>query len=198
MVKIFFLPGAGGSADFWRPVAQGVLPERKRRFFSWPGLGNEPHRPEVRGVTDLVAMVLAEMEEPVDLIAQSMGGLVAIKAALAAPDKVRRLVLTATSGGVPVEDLGGANWQVKYRQDFPHAAAWITETREDLSSKLGRIVAPTLLLWGDRDAISPPAVGGRLKDWLPKAELVVVGGGEHDLALTHAAEIAPLIADHLR
>jgi pimeloyl-ACP methyl ester carboxylesterase len=198
MVKLLFLPGAGASADFWRPAAQGVLPERARHFFSWPGLGNEPPRPEARGVDDLVAMVLAEMAEPVDLIAQSMGGLVAIKAALAAPDKVRRMVLTATSGGVPVGDLGGANWRVNYRRDFPNAAPWITEIREDLSSQLGTILAPTLLLWGDKDAISPLTVGNRLKDGLPKATLVVVQGGDHALAQTHAAEIAPLITGHLR
>jgi pimeloyl-ACP methyl ester carboxylesterase len=143
-------------------------------------------------------MVLTEMQEPVDLVAQSMGGLIAIKAALTAPDRVRRLVLTATSGGVPVQNLGGADWRLKYRQDFPNAASWITEAREDLSAELGSIVAPTLLLWGDQDAISPLAVGTRLKDCLPHAELVVVKGGDHDFALTHAADIAPLIAEHLR
>lgn len=196
--KLLFLPGAGGSADFWRPVAQGVHPARRRRFFAWPGLGDEPHDPAVRGLDDLVAMVAAEMTEPCDLVAQSMGGLVAIKAALAAPGQVRRLVLTATSGGVPVRELGGTEWKNNYRRNYPNAAPWITEAREDLSARIGSIRAPTLLLWGDQDPISPLSVGERLAALLPNARLRVIAGGAHDLAQTHAAEIAPLIASHVR
>ena len=170
---------------------------RPAHFFAWPGLGNEPADPDVGGIDDLVALVLAELDQPADLIAQSMGGLVAIKAALAAPGKVRRLVLAATSAGVPVADLGGADWRADYRRSFPNAAAWITEPQPDLSAELGRIAAPTLLLWGDADPVSPPAVGRRLQALLPDARLHIVAGGDHDLAVTHAAEVAPLIAAHL-
>jgi pimeloyl-ACP methyl ester carboxylesterase len=179
-------------------VADQVLRDRDRHFFSWPGLGDEPHSPEVRGVDDLVAMVLKVIDEPVALIAQSMGGLVAIKVALAAPDKVRRLVLVATSGGFPVDTLGGADWRTSYRRDFPGAASWITQTHDDLSPLIGQIEAPTLLIWGDKDPVSPLAAGRRLEQMLPNASLWVVTGGDHDLALTHSVEVATLIADHLR
>jgi pimeloyl-ACP methyl ester carboxylesterase len=197
MAKLIFLPGAVGSADFWRPAADRLRPGRAMRFLAWPGLGEEPGRPEVQGLDDLVAMTLAELSEPADLVAQSMGGLVAIKAALAAPDKVRRLVLTATSGGVPVEDLGGADWRDDYRRDFPRAAAWITELREDLSAQIPQVRAPTLLIWGDRDPISPTGVGMRLQALLPDATLRIVEGGGHDLARSHAAEVAAMLDAHL-
>jgi pimeloyl-ACP methyl ester carboxylesterase len=197
VTKLLFLPGAGASASFWRPVSDRMLPERPRHLFSWPGLGDEAHDPNVRGVDDLVAIVRARMDEPVDLIAQSMGGLIAVKAALAAPERVRRLALTATSGGVPVEDFGASEWRDDYRHEFPNAAAWITEAREDLSHRIGRIKAPTLLLWGSHDPISPIAVGEHLCELLPNAMLHVIAGAGHDLAQTHAAQIAPLIAEHL-
>jgi pimeloyl-ACP methyl ester carboxylesterase len=150
---------------------------------------------------DLVGMVLAELDEPVDLIAQSLGGLVALRAALKMPERIRRLVLTATSAGMPMHDLGAADWRADYRREFPNAAAWITEdvkSREDVSSQLRSVRAPSLLIWGDADCISPPSVGRRLRQLLPDSRLHIVRGGAHDLALTHAAEIAPLIADHLR
>lgn len=197
MSPVLFLPGAGGGAAFWRPVAGRLDLDRPTRFLAWPGLGNEPPSPDVRGLDDLVALTLAAMTEPSDLVAQSMGGLVAIKAALAAPDRVRRLVLTGTSGGVPVADLGGADWRPNYRAQFPNAAAWIAEAREDLSARIPTIRAPVLLLWGDRDAISPVAVGERLAALLPHASLEVVPGGDHDFPVTHAAAIAPLIRRHL-
>jgi pimeloyl-ACP methyl ester carboxylesterase len=126
-----------------------------------------------------------------------MGGLVAVKAALAAPDRVKRLVLTATSGGVPVTALGGADWQAGYYREHPQAARWIGAVREDLSDQLGAITAPTLLLWGDNDPISPVAVGKRLLSLLPNARLHVVPGGDHDLATTHAGAVAALIVRHL-
>lgn len=197
MPKILFLPGAGGSAAFWRPVADRLEAGRPKHLFSWPGLGNEPSDPDVRGMADLVTMVLSHLDEPADLVAQSMGGYVAIRAALAAPDRVRRLVLTGTSAGVPVTDLGGINWRPNYRRNFPGAAAWITEAGEDLSLRLGSLDAPTLLLWGAIDQISPPAVGERLLALLPNAALHVVPDGDHDFPSVKAAEIAPLIAKHL-
>jgi len=198
MTDMLFLPGAGASAAFWRPVADRLDLDRRRRFFAWPGLGNEPHDENVRGLDDLVSMVLSEIDGPADLIAQSMGGLVAVRVALAAPGKVRRLVLTAASGGVPMSDLGAADWRAEYQREFPAAALWITEVHEDLSSRLASISAPCLLLCGDADAISPPSVGRRLCELLPDARLHIVQGGDHDLAQTHAAEVAILIREHLR
>jgi pimeloyl-ACP methyl ester carboxylesterase len=198
MTKIHFLPGAGASATFWRPVADRLDPNRHMCFFSWPGLGNEPHDPNVRGIDDLVSMVLSDLHEPADLIAQSMGGLIAARVALAAPGKIRRLVLTATSAGVPVRTFGAVDWRADYQREFPAAATWITEANEDLSPRLPLIKVPCLLLWGDADAISPPAVGRKLCELLPDARLHIVRGGDHDLAQTHADQIAPLIAEHLR
>jgi pimeloyl-ACP methyl ester carboxylesterase len=165
-------------------------------FFAWPGLGNEPATPDVNGIDDLVAMVLDHMDEPVNIVAQSMGGLVAVKAALVAPEKLSRLVLAVTSAGVPVADLGGSNWQSDYYRAYPHAAQWIGEASEDLSDQIMSIEAPTLLLWGDSDPISPVAVGERLLSLLPNANLHVVRGGDHDLAQTHTPAVANLIKRH--
>lgn len=198
MTALFFLPGAGASALFWRPVADLLDCGAEQHFFSWPGLGNEPHAPEINGIDDLVSSVLDRLHSPADLVAQSMGGLVAIKVALAAPRNVRRLVLCATSGGIPIADLGGAEWRAEYRRNFPNAASWITDGHEDLSSSIKAVDVPVLLLWGSADAISPPAVGRRLERLLPNAELHIIPGGDHDMAQTHAATMAPLIADHLQ
>ncbi len=193
--KTLFLPGAGGSASFWRPVAARTALDSV--FLAWPGLGDEPPVPEVTAFNDLVTLVIRHMDEPVNIVAQSMGGLVAIKAALAAPDKLRRLVLAVTSAGVPVGDLGGVDWRSDYYQAYPHAARWIGDTREDLSARLALVTAPTLLLWGDHDPISPLAVGRRLCALLPDARLHVIPGGDHDLAQTHVREVAGLIEQHL-
>ncbi len=195
VTKTLYLPGAGASASFWKPVAD--LTRLDGAFFAWPGLGDEPATPDVNGIDDLVAMVLDHMGEPVNIVAQSMGGLVAVKAALAAPKKLSRLVLAVTSAGVPVADFGGSNWRADYYRAYPHAAQWIGEAHEDLSDRIASIEAPTLLLWGDNDPISPLAIGERLLSLLPNANLHVVRGGNHDLAQTHAPVVADLIKRHL-
>jgi pimeloyl-ACP methyl ester carboxylesterase len=192
-----FLPGALGAAGFWRPVGE-LLPDAwEKVYLAWPGLGAQQPDPDVQGFDDLVSLVERELGGAGDLVAQSMGAVVAVRVASRHPDRVRRLVLVATSGGVDVSRLGGADWRDEYRRDHPAAAGWITRDSPDQSNEIARITAPTLLLWGDSDPISPVAVGEHLLSLLPNARLHVVTGGSHSLAVDRAREVAPLIAAHL-
>jgi len=196
--RILFLPGAGGSPDFWRPVGERLPAAWPREYFGWPGLGDQPHDPAIRGFDDLVAMVAARMADgPVDLVAQSMGGVIASRLAIERPRSVRRLVLAVTSGGIDVAGLGASDWREDYRASFPQAAAWITEVRAAAALPVEQIAAPTLLIWGDSDAISPIAVGHHLAGRVPDSRLEIVPGGDHDLARVHADLVAGLVARHL-
>lgn len=196
--RLLFLPGAGGSPDFWRPLGDLLPAHIHKRYLGWPGLGHQPHAAHVRGFDDLVALVVAELgDEPVDLLAQSMGGAVALRVALDHPHRVRRLVLAVTSGGLDVSALGGSDWRANYRASFPRAASWITEARPDYAGELGRVHQPTLLLWGDADAISPVAVGQQLQRVLPSATLQVLKDGDHDIVATRAHEVLPHVRLHL-
>jgi pimeloyl-ACP methyl ester carboxylesterase len=195
MSKVLFLPGASGSASFWKPIADRAGVEGV--FFAWPGLGDEPALPDINGIDDLVALVADEITGPVDIVAQSMGGLIAIKLALAFPGMIKRLVLAVTSGGVPVADLGGSDWRPDYFAAYPRAAKWIADPVGDLSRQIPSIEAPSLLLWGDADPISPVAVGKRLSAILPNARLCVFPGADHDLVRTHMDAVAAEIKRHL-
>jgi pimeloyl-ACP methyl ester carboxylesterase len=197
MTKILFLPGSGASPDFWKPVGALLPADRPKHYFGWPGLGHQPHDPAIKDIDDLVRMVMTEMDEPVDLVAQSMGGVIAARLAIEHPQKVRRLVLTVTSGGVDMAAFGASDWRAGYRKSFPNAAPWIYEPRTAAPQPVEKITAPTLLLWGDADPISPTAVGKYLENRIPDARLHIVAGGDHDLAQTHAADVAPMIARHL-
>lgn len=195
--RILFLPGAGGSPQFWKPVAEALPATWPKEHFGWPGLGAQPHDPAIRGLDDLKRLVSDRMDEPVDLVAQSMGGVIAARIALEHPELVRRLVLCVTSGGVDMAGLGASDWRADYRRSFPKAASWITDGSSAASLPVEKIVASTLLIWGDRDPVSPVAVGRHLAERLPNARLEVVPGGDHDVAGTHADLVARLIARHL-
>jgi pimeloyl-ACP methyl ester carboxylesterase len=195
--SLLFLPGAGGDARFWHPVGELLPAAWRKTYLAWPGLGAEPHDPDVRGIDDLVRLAAAKLKVPSTVLAQSMGGIVAIRLALAHPDLVTHLVLTATSGGVDVARLGAADWRENYRREYPQAAEWITRVRADHLPELARIAQPTLLIWGDADPISPLAVGRQLATLLPKAELAIVPGGDHAFARDRATVVAPLIERHI-
>jgi pimeloyl-ACP methyl ester carboxylesterase len=197
MRNVIFLPGAVGAAAFWRPVGDLLPAAWKKVYLAWPGLGAESPDPAVRGFDDLVRLVEAELTDESALVAQSMGGIVAVRVALMHPDKLRRLVLVATSGGVDVARLGGSDWRTDYKANYPQAAPWITDDRPDHTGEIPTITAPTLLLWGDSDPISPVSVGEHLGSLLPNATLSVIAGGTHSLALDHARDVASRIREHL-
>lgn len=195
--RLMFLPGASGNTAFWRPVAERLTHPGERLHIGWPGFGSTPPDPAVNGMEDLVARVIAAMDRPTALIAQSMGGVIAMRAALEKPTQVTHLVLTATSGGLDLSGFDVEDWRPALQAEQPALPPWFAEDRQDLSAQLGRITVPVLLLWGDADPISPVAVGERLAALLPNARLHVLAGGEHDLAHVHAAQAAPLIDAHL-
>jgi pimeloyl-ACP methyl ester carboxylesterase len=168
------------------------------RLLNWPGAGTEPHDPAINGYGDLTAMAASQIGASADLVAQSMGGAVAIGVALRHPHKVRRLVLVATSGGLDVRRFDAENWRGEYRSEYPDAAAWVSEDTVDHSTDLPAIQIPVCLIWGDRDPISPPTIGHALNAALPCSTLHIIPGATHMMARERADDIAPLIVAHLR
>lgn len=194
---LLFLPGASGNRGLWQPISDRLMHPAKRKFIGWPGFGGVPADPTVDGFDALIRLVRRELTEPVAIFAQSMGGTIALSLALEMPELITHLVLSVTAGGIDVAALGAADWRPEFRRENPDFPPWFENARIDLTDKLGNIQIPTLLLWGNADAISPVAVGQRLQQLLPRAELIVVDGGMHDLAAVHATELVAPIQRHL-
>ena len=191
--RLLFLPGAGGRTSLWRPVAQGLSHPGPRELIAWPGFGGVEPDLTITGLEDLVQRVLGRVTEPVVLFAQSMGGVIALRAALAAQEQIRALVLSVTSGGIDVTALGAVDWRPQFERENPGLPRWFLDARDDLTEQLHRVQIPTLLLWGDADPISPVCVGQRLAALLPNAKLLIVPGGTHDLVFERASDILPHI-----
>jgi pimeloyl-ACP methyl ester carboxylesterase len=58
---------------------------------------------------------------------------------------------------------------------------------------LGGIRAPTLLAWGERDAVYSLPAAERLRHAIPGARLVTLAGAGHLLAIERPLELAELI-----
>ena len=195
--QTLFLPGASGNTQFWRPVAQALKHPANQIHIGWPGFGPTPKQADVNGLDDLVPLITRQLDRPTALVAQSMGGVVAVLAALQNPQAITHLVLAATSGGMDMASLGAQDWRAEFVRNNPDLPDWFGTWHEDVSARLTTLDIPTLLLWGDADPISPVAAGERLQTLLPKAELHVFPGGDHGFANSMAAQLVPLIDRHL-
>src|SRR5262249_20068089 len=133
----------------------------------------------------------------VALVAQSMGGVLAIRAALDHPQSVSHLVLTATSGGIDLTSFDTQDWREEYRRANPRAPAWVYERPFGRDDHLRSLTIPSLLIWATRDPISPPAVGRHLAGLLPNARLLELDDESHLFARERPDDVAPLIAAHL-
>jgi pimeloyl-ACP methyl ester carboxylesterase len=195
---LLFLPGAGGSASFWAPVAERLADLGPAHLLGYPGFGGAPADPSIRDLDGLFRWVVARLPEGRShVVAQSMGGVLAARLAIERPERVARLVLAATSGGVDVARLGGTDWRPEYRAALPDAPPWFAEDRTDLDARLAAIRAPTLLLWSDADPLSPLAVAHHLAARIPGARTALVPGGTHAFAQERPGEVAALVRAHL-
>jgi poly(3-hydroxyoctanoate) depolymerase len=198
VTPLVFLPGAGGSASFWRPVAERLSQVGECHLLRYPGFDGAEAEPGVESLDDLYRWVLDRLPPGAShLVAQSMGGVLAARLAIEHPQRVARLVLAATSGGVDVRRLGAAEWRDEYVRALPDVPRWFAEDRTDLTAALGSIRAPTLLLWSDADPISPLAVARFLGERIPGARLATVAGGTHAFAAERPDEVAAIVRAHL-
>jgi poly(3-hydroxyoctanoate) depolymerase len=198
VLPVVFFPGAGGRAGFWRPVADRLADVGSPVVLAWPGFGDVPAAPSIDSLDGLYGWAVTRLPAgSFHLVAQSMGGVLAIRLAIEHPERVATLVLCATSGGVDVTALGGEDWRPAYRAELPDVPDWFARDRTDLTARLSAIRAPTLVLSGDQDPICPPAVAQLLCKRILHVRAEVLHGGAHDFANLHATEVAAAIRRHI-
>lgn len=184
--NLVFLPGSSGHGSFWDPIRK-QLDGYSCAALDWPGLGGNPPLPEVRSFDDLVAWTIEQIDVPSVLIGQSMGGFVAMRVAIERPDLVTHLALAVTSAGVDRQRLGLDDWRL---QPQPGDAQWVADPQASLEEDIPKVRVPSLLLWADKDPISPLPLGRRLQELLPDAVLAVYPSDDHWVVLKHAADVA--------
>jgi len=64
-------------------------------------------------------------------------------------------------------------------QPSPTALGALVQNAADVSADLPAVAAPTLLVWGSRDALVPPSIGPRMHAQIPDARLIVLDGAGH-------------------
>ncbi len=152
-----------------------------------------------------------------DVIAHSMGGLIALLLAAHYPQRVGRMVLAAAAGGAAMgAGLGEMSLRALSASLFCtptfiptiawdglragpvallQAAAYLLHT--DPMPHTQQVRAPILLVWGAQDTLVPPWIGHLYKAALPQAELIVLPKAGHVVMVDQAAHFNQLALDFL-
>lgn len=198
MKHLVFLPGASGSTEFWQPLIELLSADYTVQVIAYPGFGAESAQTGIYNFASLSEYVLEQIQKDSVLIAQSMGGVFAIQAALKKPHLIKGMVLIATSGGIDLSSFNVEDWRTANTNQFLNYPDWFATAQLDYSAQLSQIKKKVLLLWGDADQISPVAVGEYLNQQFDDSYLQVIHGGDHLFAEAHAKDVAPLIRQYLQ
>ena len=79
------------------------------------------------------------------------------------------------------------------------AEQWDADLAHDTLDRLGQIAAPTLVVAGEQDLLTPPWHGKQVAEAIPGArlEMFTGPGSSHALGMERAEEFVPLVAGFL-
>ena len=106
------------------------------------------------------------------------------------PRSFRRLVPAFTWMG-PLAAL-------RPRHSFVSQIDAILNTREDLVDQLSTISAPTMVIVGNQDILTPRGDSEEIAERIPNAELVVISGAAHGLMMEHSSTFNKILIEFLQ
>jgi pimeloyl-ACP methyl ester carboxylesterase len=197
---LILVHGLGGSTRWWARNVPALARSCRVHAVDLVGFGRSRRQRFALGeAAGLLVQWMAQLGlERASWVGHSMGGFIAAHLAAQFPARVERLVLV-DAAALP---LGRLSLRLVWRMalGLPHVPLTLlpglcadalragpvtlaTALRQlraaDIRLDLARIAAPTLILWGEHDALLPVAVGQRLQACLPQATFKVIAGAGH-------------------
>jgi pimeloyl-ACP methyl ester carboxylesterase len=192
--------GLGGSGRWWGPVVPALARDHNVHTIDLVGFGaSAGQRFSLEAAADQIGAFMDALGITGALVVgHSMGGFIAAELAADRPELVDRLVLV-DAAGLPFRArfvthamnalratlessprfLAMAAVDTLRAGPFTLIAATRSILASDLSEKLGRIAAPTLVLWGADDPLIPAATGRDLARALRDGRFELVDGAGH-------------------
>jgi pimeloyl-ACP methyl ester carboxylesterase len=217
VTPLVLLHGALSSASQLRTLADAL----RRPDARIPDLAGHGARPaEPHDLARFVDTALDGAGEPADLVGYSLGGYVALAAAIARPDRVRRVVTIATKlAWTPevaaaetrrldpdrlaerapafVADLAERHPGPGWRAVLEHTSAFLTGLGDGPPLALEQVFAPTLVLVGEDDAMVTREECEDAVRRIPDARLGVLPATPHPYERMDPAALAGRIAAFL-
>lgn len=163
----------------------------------------------------------------VAILGHSFGGQIAVRLAARHPDRVSQLILVDASGlrdhslkavskrvvFALLAKIGKivtkADWarKVLYKlareQDYYQAPPVMRETManvvaEEIRNDLSRVQAPTLVIWGEGDRVTPLSFGRIMATSIPQAQLTIIPEARHSPQFTHLDSVVTAVGAFLK
>ena len=64
---------------------------------------------------------------------------------------------------------------------------------QDLTAKFSKIQVPTLIIWGDKDVMTPVQDAYLMQELIPNSKLEIIEGGKHPLNFQFPGKLVELI-----
>lgn len=110
---------------------------------------------------------------------------------------IKRLLRWMWSPDAPTELVAASAAILKETKPLVMQRDFLACARFDIRARLPDINAPTLVIAGEADKMTPPALSEELVAKVADAKLVALAGGSHMAHLEHAAATAAAISDWL-
>jgi 2-hydroxy-6-oxonona-2,4-dienedioate hydrolase len=223
---VVLLHGLMGQMHHWDDVLDDLGGVCRAIAPTLPIFDADVAAPSIDALARWVVDFLDAVEAPRAVIGgNSLGGHVALAAALAFPERIRGVILTGSSGlfersftrGVPHRPTADyvrekmeevffdrtfvtPEWVESVRRTVTERASVLrvlgfarAAKRDNLEARLGDVAAPTLIVWGAEDRITPLDVGRRFHALVPHSRLVILPGCGHAPMLEHPHAFAGIV-----
>jgi pimeloyl-ACP methyl ester carboxylesterase len=217
--------GIGTGHYHWSKQIKALSADYRLHLPDLPGHGQTPLPDDGSYSRELqveaVAAYLDGLDAPAHVLGFSMGGHACLALATQRPDIFASLTLIGVSVG---EHDGLDGWRHhfdpdKFEENYPVWARHLSKIHEPLGgpdawkdvcrrdskglrvevdvSELSAVSCPILLVRGDRDPAVDPGHFAALREVWPHADEFVVPGGQHDVQLTRARVVGPVLLEFL-
>lgn len=214
-LPLVLIHGYGTSGHIWQYVLPYLAQHHRVYSVDLPGHGRSSHQGdwELRAMAPLLIRWLEELHlKEVVVVGHSMGGAIAIHLAATAPERVKRLVLVDAAGlplqkGLPAMALRAIRSTFQ-KGNGRYPAALVRDAlrprlrllwqgaheilRSDFLAELATIQTPTLIIWGEHDALLPLTLGHALQEALPHARFITLPCG-HRPMLAYPTQFSELV-----
>ncbi|TEU15281.1 MAG: alpha/beta fold hydrolase [Anaerolineales bacterium] len=221
---LILLHGWLGSWRYWMPTMEELAEQHRTYALDLWGFGDSDKSTNRHGVEKYVDLLKAFMDElgvaPAALVGHSLGATVAVKFAVANPNRVTKLMLVSlpvvgeainrrlfTAGSTSrLGRLLGGRWPVDHEEVLAEAekanenviALTVQACAElDLRENLRQIKVPLLAVYGEKDNLVDPTQAKLLENTASNVRSITLPESRHFPMLDEASKFHRLLRDFL-